>query len=65
MTREPPPVTTLGWAQRSGWACYWCGKNLWHGAISAGIARRRSGAHVLDVEVYAHPDFQKTSTREA
>ena len=56
MTRQPPPVSDLSYAQYSGWACCWCSARLWHGAVSAGIARGRSGAHVLDIEVYACPD---------
>ena len=31
-------------------------RRLWASAVSAGIARGRSGAHILDVEVYACPD---------
>lgn len=52
----PPPTAELSYAQYSGWACCWCGTQLRHGAVSAGIARGRDGAHVLDVEVYACPD---------
>ncbi|MFI1728166.1 hypothetical protein ACH40E_02785 [Streptomyces acidicola] len=61
-TRQPPPVTALTYAQKAGWACCFCGKDIWTGAVSAGIARGRSGAHVLDVEVFACPDCQKTAT---
>jgi len=50
---EPPPVSQLSKAQYDGWACCWCGKDIWSGAVSAGIARGRQGAVVLDVEVYA------------
>ncbi|MFF0226319.1 hypothetical protein [Streptomyces sp. NPDC004629] len=55
---EPPPVASLTYAQYSGWACCWCGKSLLKvtGAVSAGVARGRDGAHVLDIEVYACPD---------
>ncbi|MGD1220018.1 hypothetical protein AB9Q10_16495 [Streptomyces krungchingensis] len=53
---SPPPVERLTYAQYSGWACCWCTKKLWHGAVSAGISRGSSGAHVLDIEVYAHPE---------
>ena len=56
MTQQPPPVSDLSYAQYSGWACCWCGTQLRHGAVSAGIARGRSGAHILDIEVYACPD---------
>jgi predicted RNA-binding Zn-ribbon protein involved in translation (DUF1610 family) len=47
-----PPAAELTRAQYSGWACCWCGAALWAGARSAGIARGRSGVHVLDVEVF-------------
>ncbi|MEU1304303.1 MULTISPECIES: hypothetical protein [Streptomyces] len=55
--REPPPATSLTYAQYAGWACCWCGTSLLDvtGAVSAGIARGQAGAHVLDVEVYACP----------
>lgn len=53
---EPPPTSQLSHAQYSGRACCWCGKALWRGAVSAGIARGRQGAHTLDIEVYACPD---------
>ncbi|MEU6098656.1 hypothetical protein [Streptomyces sp. NPDC047079] len=54
MTRPtPPPTSHLNAEQYAGRACCWCGKPLWHGAVSAGISRGRSGAHVLDTEVYA------------
>ena len=56
MKPEPPPALELTRAQYSGWACCWCGKELRRGAISAGIARGQLGAHVLDIEVYAHPE---------
>lgn len=56
MTRQPPPVTSLSRAQISGWACCFCGRDIWAGAVSAGIARGQSGAHDLSVEVYACPD---------
>ena len=56
MTRRPlPSAPSLTYAQHQGWACVWCGKRLWRGAVSAGIARGRVGAVVLDVEVYACP----------
>jgi hypothetical protein len=55
-TREIPPVTDLTFGQCQGWACVWCRVRLTVGAVSAGIARGRSGAHVLDTEVYACPD---------
>jgi hypothetical protein len=51
-----PAARDLTRAQHDGHACVWCGKPLWRGAVSAGIARGRSGAHTLDVEVYACPD---------
>ncbi|MFF3873258.1 hypothetical protein [Streptomyces sp. NPDC001978] len=54
--QEPPPTSDLSYEQYAGRACCWCGKQLQHGAVSAGIARGRMGAHVLDVEVYACPD---------
>jgi hypothetical protein len=52
---EPPPATELGYEAYSGRACCWCGKELWSGAVSAGISRGRQGAVVLDIEVYACP----------
>jgi|tagenome__1003787_1003787.scaffolds.fasta_scaffold20788062_2 hypothetical protein len=60
MTRQPPPVTSLNHAQTTGWSCCWCDKTLWTGAISAGIARGRSGAHDLSVEVYACPSCARS-----
>jgi len=53
---EPRPVDELNYEQYSGRACCWCGKPLWRGAVSAGISRGSSGAHVLDSEVFACPD---------
>lgn len=54
--RQLPPAGDLTRAQHDGWACVWCGIALWKGATSAGIARVRSGVHVLDVEVFACPE---------
>ncbi|MFD1659993.1 hypothetical protein ACFSL4_17770 [Streptomyces caeni] len=51
----PPPVSALTREQYAGRACCWCGTRLWRGAVSAGIARGRQGAHVLDAEVWACP----------
>ena len=57
MNRPLPSACSLTRAQYSGWACCWCGSSLLHsGGTSAGIARGSSGAHVLDVEVYACPN---------
>lgn len=54
--QPPPPAADLSYAQYSGWACCWCGTSLLYcSATSAGISRGRSGAHVLDIEVYACP----------
>lgn len=51
---EPPPYRELTYHQRTGWACCWCGASLLRaGGVPAGRARGRSGAHVLDVDVYA------------
>ncbi|MFF4752639.1 hypothetical protein ACWD5R_11515 [Streptomyces sp. NPDC002514] len=63
---EPPPAASLTYAQYSGWACCWCGKSLLDvmGAQSAGFARGRSGAHVLDNEVYACPDCAGAPTTQ-
>ena len=55
-----PSVHSLTKAQHDGHACVWCGKRLRHGAVSAGIARGRAGAHVLNVEVFACPDCART-----
>ncbi|MDX3507384.1 hypothetical protein PV755_00345 [Streptomyces caniscabiei] len=52
---EPPPVISLTWAQSAGWACCFCGRKLRSGAVSAGRAQGRAGAHDLSVEVYACP----------
>jgi hypothetical protein len=50
-----PPAFELTAEQYAGRSCCWCARVLTHGAVSAGIARGRLGAHVLDVEVYACP----------
>lgn len=52
---KPPPTDELNRAQYSGWACCWCDKSLLgvSGVISAGVAKGRMGAHVLDAEVFA------------
>ena len=61
MTDRPlPSARDLTGAQHDGHACVWCGKPLRRGAVSAGIARGKSGAHVLDVEVFACPDCHTT-----
>ena len=49
----PPPVTQLTHGQYSGWNCVWCNASLRGGGTSVGISRGASGAHCLDVEVYA------------
>lgn len=53
--RDIPPVDQLTYAQRSGWSCVWCGTPITTGGYSAGTARGRIGAHILDTEVYAGP----------
>lgn len=53
---ELPPVEQLTHGQYNGRACVWCGTTLTVGAVSAGIARGSSGAHILDTEVWACPD---------
>lgn len=50
---KPPPVIGLTRAQTAGWACCFCGKAIWHGAVSVGRAQGHMGAHDLSVEVYA------------
>jgi hypothetical protein len=60
VNRKPPPVTTLTYAQKAGWACCFCEGDIWTGAVSAGRALGTSGAHDLSVEVYAHPACLKT-----
>ncbi|GGK65513.1 hypothetical protein [Streptomyces flaveus] len=56
MTARPlPSATDLTRAQYDGRACVWCGKPLWRNAVSAGIARGKIGAVVLDIVVYACP----------
>lgn len=58
--RSLPSVHGLTKLQHDGWACVWCRKRLGTGAVSAGIARGRLGAHVLDVEVFACPGCADT-----
>lgn len=53
---ELPPVEQLSYGQYNGTACVWCSTKLTTGAVSAGIARGQSGAHILDTEVFACPD---------
>ncbi|MFJ7049070.1 hypothetical protein ACIQVC_37530 [Streptomyces sp. NPDC101112] len=53
---ELPPVEQLSYGQYKGLACVWCKAKLTTGAVSAGIARGQSGAHILDTEVYACPN---------
>lgn len=53
---ELPPVEHLTYGQYNGRACVWCGTTLTVGAVSAGIARGSSGAHILDTEVWACPE---------
>lgn len=62
---SPPAVSDLSYAQYSGWACCWCGMCLLNvtGVESAGIARGRQGAHVLDIEVYACSGCAARSSR--
>lgn len=63
MSRPLPPANALTRAQYSGWACCWCGASLLRsGGSSVGVARGRSGAHVLDVEVYACPNCAPAPT---
>jgi len=54
--RSLPSAESLTYGQSAGWNCVWCGTKLTSGAVSAGVARGRQGAHVLDIEVYACPD---------
>ncbi|MEU6279518.1 hypothetical protein [Streptomyces sp. NPDC047028] len=62
--RQLPSALHLPRAVYSGWACAWCGASLLHtGGTSAGIARGRLGAHVLDTEVYACPACAPTISR--
>ncbi|MGJ5826086.1 hypothetical protein [Streptomyces ossamyceticus] len=53
---ELPPVEQLSSGQFRGLNCVWCGVKLTTGAVSAGIARGRSGAHILDTEVWSCPN---------
>lgn len=57
-TRQLPDAGSLTWEQHQGRACVWCKRPLSSGAVSAGIARGRVGAHALDIEVYAGPCCQ-------
>ncbi|NUO42441.1 MAG: hypothetical protein HOV82_10415 [Streptomyces sp.] len=50
---EPPPVLELNYGQYQGWNCCWCGASLKGGGQPAGISRGNSGAHHLDINVYA------------
>jgi hypothetical protein len=52
----PPSVFDLTRAQVDGHACCFCSTDIWHGAVSAGRAPGRSGAHDLSIEVYACQD---------
>lgn len=53
--RALPGVEELTRLQFDGWACVWCGASLGKGAVSAGRAEGRLGAHDLSIEVYACP----------
>lgn len=55
LERQLPDAAELTWAQHQGFACVWCQRRLTTGAVSAGVARGRIGAHVLDIEVYEGP----------
>lgn len=57
-----PSTSDLSYWQYKGWDCVWCGKRLTVGAVSAGIARGSSGAHVFDTKVWACPDCALTAT---
>lgn len=59
--RSLPPAEALTYWQSAGRACVWCRRRLTSGAVSAGTARGRQGAHVLDVETFACPDCTNTS----
>lgn len=56
-----PDATSLTRAQYSGWACVWCRKPLKAGAVPAGRAQGRIGAHDMSVDVYAHPGCQSAA----
>lgn len=58
--RPIPPIEELAPGVDRGWNCVWCGKRLDVGAVVAGWSRGRSGAHVLDCEVWACPNNCQT-----
>ena len=54
MTGRPlPSALDLPTPQYSGWACVWCGASLQNGAVSAGRAEGRMGAHDMSIEVFS------------
>ena len=53
MSPQLPPAMELSRAQFDGWACVYCAATLDKGAVSAGRAEGRVGAHDLSIEVYA------------
>lgn len=53
--REIPPADKLTGEQYAGRSCVWCDTPITHGGYSAGTARGRIGACILDTEVYAGP----------
>lgn len=55
MSPKLPLATELSRAQFDGWACVFCRAKLGKGAVSAGRAEGRVGAHDLSIEVYACP----------
>jgi hypothetical protein len=50
-----PPAGDLTYQQGKGWHCYACGRRLTAGAVLAGRAVGRAGAHDLSADVYACP----------
>ncbi|WP_157852688.1 hypothetical protein RFN58_06730 [Streptomyces iakyrus] len=51
----PPPVIELTYGQYQGWNCCYCNSSLAGGGLPAGTSRGNSGAHHLDINVYACP----------
>ncbi|MER7047711.1 hypothetical protein [Streptomyces jumonjinensis] len=53
--KKKPPIRELTWWAYQGYRCFACDRPLRRGAVYCGWIRGRSGAHVLDVEVWSCP----------
>lgn len=63
-SRQIPSALDLTHAQRSGWACVWCGASLAQApdAVLVGKTRGSLGTHVLDGDVYGCSTHTKGTT---